>query len=873
MNLKTTDPIPPRLARKFLHAFLRPDIAEDVAGDLEEKYHKTLISRSEAYANLTYWYQVFAYMRPFAIRRIKIRHSNPYPMYKNYFLTAVRGMIKNKLHSFINIAGLSVGMAVAIIIGLGKKDELSFEKNFDNYEVAAQVIQNVTNNGEVETWYNTPFPLADELRKNYGMNFNYIVMTSGTSWHSINVGGKNFSRSGVFAEPDFSELFSLKMIRGTRDALKEQANVLISESTAKAYFGEKDPIGESMVIDENMNVRVAGVYEDIPVQSELYDTHFVGTWDMLYNTSQWMKAAEDPWRPNAFQLYVTIADNTTFEKVSANIKDAKLKKISPALAKKKPELFLRPMKDWHLRSEYRNGKLAGGRIQYVWLFGTVGIFVIMMACINFMNLSTARSEKRAKEVGIRKAIGSARSQLISQFFSESILTSFLALLIAIGIVLLTLPLFNQFSEKNMTLPLTSATGWITGIVFCFIIGIVAGSYPALYLSSIKPLGVLKGVFKGGKYAGLPRKVLVVLQFSVSVVLIIGTSIVFQQIQYVKQRPLGYSSDGLVSFVLNTGEIPKHFEAFKDDLIKTGTVTDVAMAEAPMTQTWGSSSVFDWDGKDPELSVDFNTLCVSMEYGKTVQWKIVAGRDFSPEFPSDSMAFIINEAAARYLQIKQPLGATIRWHQQPYQVVGIAEDIISRSPYDPVRPMFYYLTSRNYNFGIVRIDPRASTTEAMKRIEEEYKKFNPDLPFEYEFNDVEYARKFGNEERIGNLAGIFTMLAIFISCLGIFGLSSFVAEQRTKEIGVRKVMGASVYELWRMISKDFIVLVILACVIAIPISWQILSAWLDRYQYHMEIQLWLFVVACAATLLITMITISWHTVHAAKVNPVKSLRAE
>jgi putative ABC transport system permease protein len=865
-------PTPPRAAQWLLHTFLRPELSEEVTGDLEEKYLLELKSSSRFRANIHYWYEVLAYVRPFAIRRLKGSHLNPYPMYRSYFITAFRSMVKNKLHSFINIAGLSVGMAVAILIALWLQDEMSFERNFENYDRIAQVVQNVTNNGETDTWRSVPYPLAEELRKNYGGNFKYVSLISDEE-RLLSFGDKNLSRPGVFAEPDFTELFSLNMVKGRRDAIKDQSSILISESTAKVYFGDADPIGAVMLFDHHITVHVAGVYQDIPVQSELTNVHFVAAWDLLYNETEWIRTMADPWRPNAFTLYVGIQDHTSFAAVSENIKDAKLKRVSKALAKKKPAVFLFPMKNWHLYSEYKNGKQAGGRIQYVWLFGIVGIFVVLMACINFMNLSTARSEKRAKEVGIRKAIGSLRGQLVTQFFSESILISVISLVLALLLVQISFPLFNQLSDKQLRLPWSNLAMWCFGFSFCIVIGLIAGSYPAVYLSSIKAGSVLKGVFSAGRGASLPRKVLVILQFTVSVVLIIGTAVVFQQIQFAKNRPVGYETIGLVSVPLMSPEIQTHFDAIKTELTSAGAITEMAKSDAPTTENWSSSSVFDWDGKDPDLSVDFITGSVSHDYGKTIGWEIMEGRDFSREFVSDSSAFIINESAMRYLQLQNPIGATIRWYNSPFKIIGVVKDIIVRSPYEPVRPMFYNLSRGDGNFALFRINPRSSAKDAIAKIEAVFKKYGPGEPFSYQFTDQSYAKKFGDEERVGKIAGIFTSLAIFISCLGIFGLSSFVAEQRTKEIGVRKVMGASIFDLWRLISKDFLVLVIISCLIAIPISYQLLSGWLNRYDYHINIPLWLFVAASAGALVITMITVSWHTLHAANSNPIKSLRTE
>lgn len=787
-------------------------------------------------------------------------------MYKSYFITALRNMTRNKMSAMLNILGLSVGISITIVITLWISDELSHEKNFANYSRIGRVIQNVTNNGEVQTWFNVPWPLSDEIRKNYGSDFSHIAMTIGTYPQLFTVGNLKFERSGTFAETDLADMLSLKMVYGSREAIKSSpSSILISRSTASVFFGDTDPVGKLMNTG-NADVTVGGVYEDIPANSEFSDVHFLGSWELFYQYSGVSKM-DDPWRPNGFSLYVQLNPNATFEGASARIKDAKMKKINEALQKKKPELFILPMSEWHLKSQFVNGKQSGGRIQYVWLFGIVGAFVLLMACINFMNLSTARSEKRAKEVGIRKAIGSLRSQLVNQFLSESVLTVFISLLIALLLTQISLPFFNMMSEKRMSMPWTDPVWIVSAVVFTLLVGLIAGSYPALYLSA---LGSQRA--RHGRSSSLLRKTLVTIQFTVSVVLIIGTAVVYLQIQHAKSRPLGYDSNGLVSVPVSK-ELHDHFEAIRTELKDKGAIIEMAEAASPITEQWASSSRFEWRGKDPSLSVDFPFYSISTDYGKTIGWNIVQGRDFSRERLSDSSAMILNKAAADYMGFKDPVGETVIWGGDKYDVVGVVENMIIRSPYAEVTPTIFVLASDVQNFLVFRLNPGMPAKESLALIEPLYKKYNPDHDFNYEFSDVAYARKFGNEERVGTLATTFACLAIFISCLGIFGLSSFTAEQRTKEIGVRKVLGASTYDLWRMMSKDFVVLTIISCSIAIPIAYFLLTDWLENFSYRMGVPLWTFIASTGATLLITLFTVSWHTLHAAGANPVKSLRTE
>jgi len=795
-------------------------------------------------------------------------------MLKNYLKITWRNLLKNKAFSAINIGGLAVGMAVAILIGLWIWDEVSFDRYHKNYDRIAQVKQNVTNNGEVQTWSTMPFPLAAELRKSYGSDFKYVVMSDGLSDHILTIGDKKLSKAGSYFEAQAPDLLSLNMIKGNRDGLKDPYSILLSESVAKACFGNEDPMNKIIKLDNRLNVKVTGIYADLPRNSTLANVSFIAPWDLYYSNTEWIRTITDPWRPNAFVILIQLADHADLNAVSLKIRDVKLKNVNAQLAKKKPELFLQPMCQWHLYSDFKNGVNAGGRIQYVWMFGIIGVFVLLLACINFMNLSTARSEKRAREVGIRKAVGSIRSGLIFQFFCESLLIAVFAFLLSLILVQGLLPFFNEASDKKMTIPWSNPLFWLLNLCFIVLTGIIAGSYPALYLSSFKPVKVLKGTFRVGCWAVIPRKVLVVLQFTVSVALIIGTIIIFRQIQFAKNRPVGYSRDGLVTIPLATPDIHKEINGVREELAGTGVISSIAEAESPTTGFWsGSSSGFDWPGKDPNLSIDFLKTGISYEYGNTIDWSIKEGRNFSKDFATDSSAVIINESAAKFMGLKKPIGESIKWFSNPFRVIGVVKDMIVQSPYEQPGPTIYFLSVDPGSVAIVRINPAVSAHEAINKIEPIFKKYNPSQPFEYQFVDDEYAKKFGNEERIGKLAGFFTILAIFISCLGLFGMASFMAGQRTKEIGVRKVLGASTYNLWRVLSGDFIKLVMISLLIASPLAWYFMNHWLQNYSYRSAISWWIFVAAGSGALLITILTVSFQSIKAALANPVKSLRTE
>jgi len=798
-------------------------------------------------------------------------------MFRHYLKIAYRNLTRNKGYSFINIGGLSVGMAVAILIGLWMYDELSFDKSFENHDRIAQVMQHITQNDTKVTQSVNPYLLAQEIRTHCGDDFKYVLQSAQTR-PLLAYGDKKFSKEGRYFEPQVTDMLSLNMLSGTRAGLAEPHSILLSRSVADAYFGGENPLDKTLKMDDRTDLRVTGVYEDFPANSSFNNLGFILPWELFLIENEWIKQLEDPWRPNFTETYAQLAEHVDLEKVSAKIKDVKLRKVHASRKNLKPEVFLHPMNKWHLYSEFENRVNVGGRIEYVWLFGAIGAFVLLLACINFMNLSTARSEKRAKEVGIRKAVGSVRTQLVIQFFSESFLVVALALVTALLLVVLALPLFNQLADKSMGIPWSNPVFWLAILGFSLLTGVVAGSYPALYLSSFQPLSILKGSgsslrFRVSRFATVPRKVLVVLQFTVSVTLIIGTIIVFRQIQYAKNRPVGYNREGLIT-IFNNREIDAHLEAIRNELESSGAIAGMAQSSAPPTAVWGTSTGFNWRGKDPGLAVDFPNTDVSHDYGKTVDWQFAQGRDFSRKFSTDSTALVINEAAARFMGFgDKAVGEIVTKDGVSYHIIGVIKDMVMQSPYDPVRASVYHIADEWTSVLVLRLNPEKGTNASLTAIKDVFTKYSTAVPYDYSFVDEEYAKKFGDEERIGNLATFFAILAVFISCLGLFGLASFVAEQRTKEIGIRKVLGASVTSLWRLLSKDFVFLVLIALVLAAPLAWYFMDGWLQKYTYRTDLSWWIFAAAGAGALAITLLTVSFQAVKAALMNPVKSLKSE
>jgi len=603
---------------------------------------------------------------------------------------------------------------------------------------------------------------------------------------------------------------------------------------------------------------------------------FILPWDLYLSTNPWTKNNVNEWGDNSWQVFAQLNDNVNIDQVSVRIRDLKLNALKAANDKLslsfKPALFLHPMTKWHLHSEFKNGVIVGGNIEFVWMFGIIGTFVLLLACINFMNLSTARSEKRAKEVGIRKTLGSLRQQLISQFFSESILVSTFAFVFSLILVELALSSFNLVADKQMTMPWSSPGFWIIGLVFSILTGIVAGSYPAFYLSSFQPVKVLKGTFRAGRLASLPRKILVVLQFTVSATLIIGTIVVFKQVEYTQKRPVGYNRAGMIQVYQQTPDIHQHFEAVKYDLIKSGAITSIAESGSPITDIWSDQSGFSWEGMPPGFQPDMAVVRVSPDFGKTFGWQITQGRDFSKEFLSDSTGLIVNEAAVKFMNLKNPIGKTIKWGGN-YKIIGVISDMVMQSPYEPVTPTVFSLLKYEGSITNVRLNPHMETTEALRKVEAIFKQYDPGSPFNFQFTDLEYAKKFADEARTARLASIFTVLAIFISCMGLFGMASFMAEQRIKEIGVRKVLGASIINLWGLMSKEFVALVTISLFIASPIAYYFMHKWIMNYKYHTEISWWIFVLTAIGAIIITLLTVSYQSIKAATANPVKSLRSE
>jgi putative ABC transport system permease protein len=794
-------------------------------------------------------------------------------MIKNYLKIAWRNMLNNKVYSALNIVGLAAGMAVALIIALWVFNQYSYDKFLPDYKQLYQVELNFTDPHEGEhTQQAVSLPIADVLRKNYP-EVKYVAESDWMGQHDLLVGNKKLYMNGAAVGSDFLKMFQYPLIKGTSNSVFRDAySIVLTESTAKALFGDADPIDKTVRIDNKHDVKVTGVMQDVSKNSSLQFNYLL-PFSYSEQTEDWMKNARTTYYNNSFQMFVQLQSNADYGKLAPKIKNI-VYNGGPQMRPAKPVVLLHPLKDWHLYSEFKNGKEVGGFIDYVRMFSIIGMLVLLIACINFMNLSTARSEKRAREVGVRKAIGSQRKDLIFQFLTESILITFLAFLLSVLFVQLALPSFNTLTGDFISIPYSNPIFWCIMISYVLATGLLAGSRPAFYLSSFNPVKVLKGSIQVGKAAALPRKILVILQFTCSIALIISTVIVYQQIQYAKDRPTGYSAARLMMTDMS-GDLSNNYNALKNDLLLTGMVESVASASSPLTGIYMHTGIEKWPGQGAgELGLNVGGVSVSDNYFKTVGMKLLQGRDFSSNWSADTLNVIINEAAVKRMGLKNPINQLITYNgiKSPVRIIGVVKDALMESPFTPVEPAVFN-HGRGGNYVIYRLSSNAKTHDAIERITRIFNAYNPAYPYIYQFVDEEYNHKFNLETLVGKLAGVFAGLAIFISCLGLFGLAAYVAEQRTKEIGVRKVLGASVAQVWILLSKDFIVLVVISCLIASPIALYFLSNWLQKYNYRIAIGPGVFLLSAIAAIIITLVTISFQAIKAALTNPVKSLRSE
>lgn len=757
-------------------------------------------------------------------------------------------------------------MASAALILLWVANEMSFDmfhSKRDRLYIAAN--QSVFN-GELQTWFTTAKPLGPALNA----EFPDIAHTSRYSTYNgvlLTVGDKKLTANGAFVDSAFLEMFDFPLLIGDKHiALNRPSDIVITQSLAKRLFGNEEAVGKTLQLDTLDVATVSGVLKDLPGNTRFKDIEYLLPWSYMEKIG----FSDDYWGNNSVQTYVELVRNASRHAVGEKIRDIVIRHSD---GQQDNEVLLHALPDWWLRSKYENGHIAGGRIEMVRLFGVIAGFILLIACINFMNLSTARSEKRAKEVGIRKVAGAYRRSLIGQFISESILLAFIAGLIALVIVLATLPAFGGLVERDISIGFDSPYFWLSGAAFVLLTGLLAGSYPAFFLSAFNPVNVLKGTFRRVNAVFNPRKILVVIQFSIAIILIIGTVVLHRQIQYGKDRENGYNKNNLV-YVFEMGEVTKNSSLIKNELLSNGIAESVTRTSSPLTEGWSNSWGFEWQGKQPDDKTVFDRFCVDEHIVETAGLTLVEGRDFDlSKYPTDSLGIILNESAVKAMGFQAPIGQLIKDNGKEWHVIGVVKDFIMRSPFDPIDPLVIEGAAGWFNAIHIKFNPALSTSDALRKTEDIFRRYNPSYPFEYTFVDDAYAKKFAETQRTGTLAGLFAFLTIFISCLGLFGLAAYMAENRTKEIGVRKVLGASVYAITRLLSKEFVILVLIACVIAFPIAYWAMDNFLQTFDYRISLGWGIFVISGLGALTLALITVSSHALRAAVANPVDSLRDE
>jgi putative ABC transport system permease protein len=787
-------------------------------------------------------------------------------MLLNLFRIAIRNVQRNLVYSFINILGLAVGIACSILIFLWVADELSFDSFHENQDQLSQVWINARYDGSIGSFNSVPYPVYKKLLEKDSR----IKNTAVSNWGGqslLTVGNVRLKKSSYYVTEEFLEMFRFPLLAGQPETVLDDPNsIVLTERAARELFGDSDPINQLIKVDNQNELKVTGILKNVPANSSF-------EFDCLLSHKQieqqaWFKDEGASWDNYSFQIYAELQPGTERASVEASIKDLLTQNGQVDLPR---ELFLHPLADWRLLTTFENGKATGGMLDYVQGFSIIAIFIVVIACINYMNLSTARSERRAREVGVRKSVGSGRSELIAQFLGEATCISLFAFLLALMLVEVSLPFFNTLTQKNLFLEYGSIKFWAFSAAFIVVVGVISGSYPAFYLSSFNPARVLKGKITVGKHAATPRKVLVVVQFFFSTLLIVGTIVIQEQIQFVKKRNVGYTQENLIT-VPYTQEIGQHFKTIREELVRSGAVASVAKSNSPITEVY-ANNFLDWPGKPKDQKVIFATIATELEYTQTMGIRVLEGRDFIDD--RDSTSILVNKAAADLMGLENTIGTKVSYwgDQDRATIVGVIDDVVMSTPFRKAGPMFITYLPEWASAVTIRLEATADVPGALKKVEAVLAKYNPAYPFEYTFVDEQFAKKYTTITLTETLSNLFAFLTIFITGLGLFGLASFTAEQRTKEIGIRKVMGAPVYVLVALISKEFSRLVVVAIALSSPVAWYALSSFLERYEYRINFPWWTLGMAGAIALLFALAIVSTQALRAAMANPSKSLRSE
>ena len=805
-------------------------------------------------------------------KNLKIRKIKVQTMIKNYFKIAWRNFVLNKTFSAINILGLSMGMACSLLILLWVQDERSVGNFHENGKRLYILYERLYTDNKIDAGYYTPGMLANEMKRTipeieYATNFAWESDTPDRL--TFEAANKIIKFDGCYADSDYFKMMSYPLLKGDPlTALNAPMSLCISNKMAKDFFGSAErAIDKTIRCENKKDYTVTAVFDDLPENaSAKFD--FLINWLSFLEENSWAKE----WGNNGPNTLIMLRADAKPQLVEAKIKKFLDNYNKAQSASYRIELGMQRYGDRYLHSGFKNGVIEGGRIEYVRLFSIVAIFILLIACINFMNLTTARSAKRAKEIGIRKVAGAIRSVLMRQFLSEAILITSLSVLLALIIVITLLPYFNQLTGKHIAFPYSNIYFWVSLVALTIITGLISGSYPALFLSSFKPISVLKGTLKFSGNAILFRKGLVVFQFVLSIVLITGTIIVSQQVNYIQKINLGYDRENLI-YIPVEGDLRKQYTLFKQEAENTPGIKQVTRISEPPTSIGSGTGGVEWDGKDPNTSPQFTPAAIGYDFVKAMNLKLLAGRDLSKDFASDSAGYLVNEEALKIIKYKDPVGKPLTFWGKKGRIVGVLKNFHFASLHDPIKPLILRFGETDSWGNILVRTEAGKTKQALANLEKLYKQLNPKFPFTYSFADEEYQKLYKGEQVVSKLSDYFAFLGIFISCLGLLGLAMFTAAQRTKEIGIRKVLGASVASLFTLLSKEFFILVAIALIIASPLAWWAMHTWLQGFAYRISIGLWVFGVAGVLTVLIALVTVSSQAIKAAIANPVKSLRTE
>ena len=872
-------PVPPLWAVRFLRWFCAPDLVETIEGDLHEEFLHRAKRMGVQKARRRYWREVFGFMKLKYMKKQPLLSTarwstslfNP-DMIVNYFKIAFRSIWHNKAVSAINMLGLMLGLTSSLLIFLWISDEVSMDRYHTNGPQIYRLMWRQITEGKRMAMGSTPGPTADEFKKKFPEIVHTSVFTARSKAMTLKVGEKVSKETGDWAGADWFKMFDVRMLAGSPEtALNDPNSISISRKLADTFFGGvQNAVGKSIRIDNKEEFQVTSVFENqAPNTSQKYD--FLLPWASFLHQNPWAKEWGNPSPWTLVQLRAD-SDVAAFETKIKHTLRSYLGINAKNAAQFDVELFLQPYEDIYLHSETDNGEISGGRIDYIHLFGIVGVVVLLIACINFMNLSTAQAAKRAREVGVRKVVGASRSRLTIQFIGEALLLTFAAALGALGLVILLLPAFNQLTGKAIVLHMADWNFAVAMLVIVAVTGILAGSYPALYLSSLRPISVLKGTLKSNRSTTVFREGLVVIQFTISMVLMIGTFVVYRQMNFIHEKNLGFDRENLI-YVPMEGALLERYGVLKQELLHMPGVHGVSRMDYQPSSIGSGTTQVDWTGKDPSANIQFAQVSVGYDMDSVLKMKLKEGRYFSPALASDSSGYVINEEAARRIGYKDPVGQPLSLWGKPGKILGVMKDFHFQSLREPVRPLIMWFGEKNsYGNLLVRTQP-GQTRHALASLETICKKLDPSFVFTYSFADQEYEKMYKNEQVIGTLGNYFAFLSIFIACLGLFGLASFMAQQRTKEIGIRKVLGATVLGIVELLSHDFLRLILIAILIACPTAWWAMDKWLSGFTYREELSWWTFPATAGLVIGIALVTISYQSVRVALLDPVKTLKSE